>query len=100
MYFIVIRAAGPNWDHTLPMRDQRGWDEHAEFIELLAEEGFVILVGPLDAGSDFHRAMLLVDAENEEAVHTRLAPDPWTSMEMLTTTAVERWEILIGNLRS
>ncbi len=60
------------------MRAQDGWDEHAAFMEGLAEEGFILLGGVLDDG----RAMHVVEAESEEAVRARFAEDPWPE-EML-----------------
>src|SRR6476646_7105669 len=97
MYFAVVRQQGPNWDDALPMREQTGWDEHAAFIEALADEGFVVLVGPLVGAGKPHRALLVVDADTEETVHERLADDPWTTMRVLTTTEVDSWQIVIGD---
>ena len=34
----------------------------------------------------------VVDAESEEAIHARLAEDPW-GPEMLTTAKVEPWSV-------
>jgi uncharacterized protein YciI len=79
------------------MRQQDGWDEHAAFIDALAGAGFVVMAGPLRNLTKPHRSLLVVEAESEEAVHARLAEDPWTPTGMLVTTAIERWEILIGD---
>jgi hypothetical protein len=49
-YFAVIRERGENWNASLPMRQQEHWDEHAAFMDALAEEGFIILGGPLGDG--------------------------------------------------
>jgi hypothetical protein len=46
-YFLVERAKGPAWDHTRARREQEGWDANAAFMDALAEEGFVILGGPI-----------------------------------------------------
>ncbi len=50
------------------MREQDGWDEHAVFMEGLANDEFVTLGGVLADG----RAMHVVEAESEEAVRTPL----------------------------
>jgi uncharacterized protein YciI len=75
------------------MREQTSWDEHAAFMNALADEGFVVLGGPV---GDVDRFLLVVDAETEEAIHTRFADDPWTPTGMLRVASVEPWEILLG----
>ena len=75
------------------MREQERWDDHAAFMDGLAEAGFIVLGGPL---GDRSRFMHVVDAESEEEVEARFAADPWAPMDMLRTASVERWEILLG----
>ena len=58
----------------------------------LVDDGFVILGGPLGDGK---KVLLIVAAENEQELATRLADDPWTPLGVLRTTSVERWEILL-----
>jgi uncharacterized protein YciI len=92
-YYLVRRARGPAWDHGRRRREQDGWDEHAAFMDQLAEEGFVILGGPVGEG-DGGDALHVVDAENEAAIRARLAEDPWGE-DMLTITSVEPWSVLL-----
>jgi uncharacterized protein YciI len=92
-YYLVERAKGPAWDHTRPRREQPGWDEHAAFMDGLAEEGFVVLGGPIGEG-DGDNALLVVEADGEEAVRARLAEDPWPE-EVLTVESVRRWAVLL-----
>jgi uncharacterized protein YciI len=92
-YYAVERAKGPAWDHSRARREQEGWDEHAAFMDALAEEGFVILGGPLGEG-DGDNALLIVEAPDEATIHARLADDPWPD-EMLTTSSVRRWSVLL-----
>ena len=80
------------------MREQEGWAEHAEFMNSLAEEGVVVLAGPLGKGTPVYRTLLIFDAESERTIHARVEADPWTSLEVLTTVSVERWDVLIGEL--
>lgn len=67
----------------------------------LAEEGFLVLAGPLGDSESFrehvHRALLIVDAESEGTVRARLAADR-IRRGMLKLTAVDRWEILLGEI--
>ena len=94
-YFAVTRERGEAaWNATLPMRKQEKWDEHAAFMNALADEGFVVLGGPLGDGS---RTLLIVDAEDEAEITRRLADDPWTPMGLLRIATIEPWEILLSS---
>lgn len=92
--FAVTNLHGPAWDPTRALREQDAWDEHAAFMDGLADDGFVLLGGPL--GDD--RALLIVNAGSEEEVRERLARDPWTPMRMLRVESVAPWEVLLGEL--
>ena len=88
--FVVLRERGQAWDWARDMREQDGWEEHAAFMEGLAEEGFILLGGVLSDG----RAMHVVEAESEEQVRARFAEAPWP-VEMLNVATVTQWEILL-----
>ena len=92
-YFAVTRERGPAWNSSVPMRKQKRWNDHAAFMDALAEEGFVVLGGPLGEGES--RFLLIFNADSEKAVETRLAADPWTPMRLLQITKIEPWEILL-----
>ncbi|MGZ4400973.1 MAG: hypothetical protein ACXVYM_08885, partial [Gaiellaceae bacterium] len=53
MRFAVIRQTGPAWDHSRPLREQAQWSDHADFMNGLVEDGFVLIGGPLGDGSSF-----------------------------------------------
>ncbi len=82
-YFVVINEQGPAWDEKRSMRDQKGWDEHAVFMEALADEHFVVLGGPLKYLK--HRAMLVLNAPNEVVLRG-----------VLRTLEIYPWEVLLG----
>jgi uncharacterized protein YciI len=90
-HFLVDRAKGPAWDHSRPRREQEGWDEHAAFMDALVEEGFVVLGGPVGEG-DGENALLVVEADDEQTVRTRLAEDPWP-LDVLTIESVQPWSL-------
>jgi uncharacterized protein YciI len=90
--FVLIRERGPNWDHGRGLREQDAWDEHAAFMEALAEEGFIHLGGPL--GDD--HVMHVIVANSPEEVRDRLAADPWEPMGLLRNVSIERWHVLLG----
>ena len=90
-YFLVERGKGPAWDRSRGRREQHDWDEHAAFMDGLAEEGFVVLGGPIGDG-DGENTMLVIDASDEASVRARLAEDPWPE-EMLTIESIRSWSI-------
>lgn len=100
MLFAVIEERAANWQDGRPLREQPGWAEHAAFMDAVTEEGWVVLGGPLSDESDFHRALLIIEAESEAEIRARLAEDPWTPMEILRTAAIYRWTVLLGELGS
>jgi uncharacterized protein YciI len=91
-YFAMVRTRGERWDASRPMRQQKQWAEHAAFMDALADDGFVILGGPL--GEREERLLFIFAAENAGAVEERLADDPWTRLGIARTASVESWDIL------
>ena len=79
------------------MREQKGWDEHAAFMDALEADHFVVLGGPLKNYSK-HKAMLVVSAPNEQVLRNRLAEDPWIRTGTLLNVELYPWEILLGKL--
>jgi uncharacterized protein YciI len=92
-YYAVLREREENWDTRLPMRQQKQWNEHAAFMDALADDGFIILGGPLGDGEK--RFLHIIAAESEQAIEARLADDPWTPLRLLRTASIVRWEILL-----
>jgi uncharacterized protein YciI len=96
--FAVTREAGPAWAAG-GIFEQPALNEHAAFMNKLAEEGFVLFGGPL-ADSEYGcvRVLLIVDAASKPEILRRLADDPWVSTEQLRTTSIEAWKLLVGEL--
>ena len=92
IYYAVTQEWGDNWDPRRPMREQEKWNEHARFMNALAEDGFIVLGGPLD---DEEKVLLIINAESRQAVEARLADDPWRPMGIRRIAKIERWEILL-----
>jgi uncharacterized protein YciI len=90
--FAVIRVRGVRWRADRQMREQQAWQEHAAFMNGLAESRFIVRGGPLGAGE---RVLHIVEAESEEAIRERLAQDPWETMGILRTESVEPWQVLL-----
>jgi len=74
IYYAVLRERGENWNARLPMRQQEQWEKHAAFMDALADDGFVILGGPLGDGEE--KFLLIVAAESEQAIEVQLAAWP------------------------
>jgi uncharacterized protein YciI len=92
--FVLTMVNGPEYDRSRSRREQRGWDEHAAFMDGLLEEGFVVLGGPIGDGE---KVMLVVEAADEEAVRGRLGPDPWAAMGVLVIGSVQPWTIWLDS---
>jgi hypothetical protein len=60
-------------------------------MDALAEDGFVVLGGPLGE-VDTGPVLLVVRAESEEAIRERLAADPWPE-DLLTIESIEPWSV-------
>ena len=77
------------------MEGQSDWPAHARFMDQLVADGFVVLGGPLP---DEHRVVLVIEAESEAAVRSKLAEDPWAESH-LRTDSIERWTIRLDGRR-
>jgi uncharacterized protein YciI len=95
-YYAVIRERGSAWNASRAMREQERWAEHAAFMDELADSGFIVMGGPLGDGDN---TLLIVDAQSDEAIHERLAADPWTPMNMLSVARIDPWHVLLDSTR-
>ena len=91
LYAVRLERGGP-WDWSRELRDQDGWSEHAQFMNSLVEEGFILLGGPLANDRD---VLHVVSAPSEEAIRERLSQDNWAQNGMLTVNSIEAWTILL-----
>lgn len=99
-YYAVTRHAGPAWTDGKGAFEQPSVNDHAAFMNTLAEEGLLLFAGPL-AGSENERirVLLIADAPSEADIHRRLADDPWEHSQRIVTTSVEPWNLLVGAQR-
>jgi uncharacterized protein YciI len=94
-HFAVVVEQGPAWDRARGMREQAQWNEHAQFIDTLTEQNIILLAGPLGGRPTF-RELLIVRAEDERTVRSRLAEDPWHRSGTLRIAEIGPWQLLIG----
>ena len=86
-FLVILTQSGPEFDRSKPLEEQSGWDEHAQFMDGLVEDGFILLGGPLDGGP---RVAQVVEAESKQDVRATFARDPWsgTHLEVASVEAL------------
>lgn len=93
--YAVFGTRGPAWRDGVAMEEQAEWRAHADFMNALEAEGFVLLGGPLEGTRD---VLLVVRAENADDVLDRLAADPWARQGLLAVPRVTPWTLRLGSL--
>jgi len=93
-YVVRVERGGP-WDWSRDMRRQDGWEEHASYMDGIADEGFLLMAGPLEGDRE---TLWIVEADSEEDIRHRMGEDPWAANGMLRPVRVERWEVVIDTL--
>jgi hypothetical protein len=77
------------------MEQQDDWRGHADFMNALAAEGFVLLGGPLERTPD---ALLIIRANDADDIMQRLSGDSWTSKDLLRIARLHPWTLRLGSL--
>lgn len=93
--FAVTRSRGPAWNYSLSLEQQADWPGHADFMNALHAEGFVLLGGPLEGTSD---VLLIIRANEANEIHDRLSADSWTSRDLLRIKQIVPWALRLGSL--
>jgi hypothetical protein len=93
--YAVLNTRGPRWNHSLSMEEHEGWRTHADFMNALVAEGFIVLGGPLDGTRD---VLLIVRAESEVEAERRPAPDVWIPNGFLERRWIAPWTLRLGAL--
>ncbi|HEY2032416.1 MAG TPA: hypothetical protein VGH02_01885 [Rhizomicrobium sp.] len=91
--FFILRTRGANWDREKALEEQPDWNTHADFMNDLAKEGFIVLGGPLEGTPN---VLLLAMAESEEEIRERLAADIWAVDDLLRVERVAPWNLKLG----
>jgi hypothetical protein len=90
-YFVVENVWGPEWDASRGRREQKGWDEHARFMDKLVDEGVIVLGGPIGDVNGV-KTMLVCKVKDEAEIRAHLARDPWSGT-LLTIAGVQPWTV-------
>lgn len=95
--FAVVTTRGPNWNQSVGIREQAGWEEHAAFADRLVERGTTVLGGPIETGDPEVVALLLVNGRDEQEVREAFAADPWAGTGTLRYRAVYPWALWLDS---
>jgi uncharacterized protein YciI len=93
--FAVIRYHAEAWQHGKPLEQQVDWAAHADYMDRLYEQGFFVLVGPLETTDD---VLLIVRGESPEQIERCLQDDPWTQQGLLKTRQIAPWTLRLGSI--
>ncbi len=93
--FALIHTRGPAWNHSAPLEAQPEWAAHAEFMDSLVAEGFIVLGGPLEGSSE---VLLIFRANSEQEIEERLAGDPWHKNGLLASKQCWPWQLRLGSV--
>ena len=93
--FAVTRSLGPAWNYSLSLEQQDDWPTHAEFMNGLHEEGFVLVGGPLEGTSE---VLLIIRANDANEIRARLCADVWTDKDLLHVKRIVPWTVRLGSL--
>jgi uncharacterized protein YciI len=93
---LVTEERGSGWDPGREREQQDRWDDHADFMDGLAGDGFVVLGGPVGDGL---LVFLAVEAPDEVAVRETLAADPWMKADILRVARIEPWHVRLRGPR-
>jgi hypothetical protein len=94
-FHVLIHRSGPDYDRSLPLEQQSGWEEHAAFMDGLVDAGFIVLGGPL---GDEYRIVQVVEAASADQVRETLARDPWSNTH-LVVDSVDAWTLRLDARR-
>ena len=93
--FAVTRTRGPIWNSARALEEQEDWAGHAKFMNELQAKGFVVFGGPLDGTPDI---LLIIRAECEEEIRSRLAADSWSQNGLLRIKQIASWTLRLGKV--
>jgi uncharacterized protein len=90
--FVIIWAHGAAWAEDKTVREQAYWDEHAEFMDRLFENGTVIMGGPFSDGTG---SLVIVEAEEINEVSALFANDPFVVHQIFVFRDLKQWQLFL-----
>jgi len=94
MRVVVLWRAGPTWTSG-SVREQPGWDQHAEFIDALIANGTFVMGGPF---ADNSGSMSLLEGVTADEARRITAPDPFVENGVFVLDDVREWDVFVDEL--
>jgi uncharacterized protein YciI len=94
MRVVVVWRAGPTWTSD-GVREQPGWDEHAEFIDALVKKGTFVMGGPF---ADNSGSMSLLEGVSIDEARQIVADDPFVANGVFVLENVREWDVFVDEL--
>ncbi|TMM05320.1 MAG: hypothetical protein E6G02_07650 [Actinobacteria bacterium] len=91
---VVVWRAGPTWTSG-GVREQPGWDAHAEFIDALIANGTFVMGGPF---ADNSGSMSLLEGVNADEARRIIAGDPFVENGVFVLDEVREWDVFVDEL--
>ena len=91
---VVLWRAGPTWT-TGGVREQPRWDEHAEFIDALIENGTFVMGGPFADNSGSQSLWEGVDLDEARRI---VHEDPFMENGVFELEEIREWNIFVDEL--
>jgi uncharacterized protein YciI len=95
--FVILWAPGAAWIPGKTVREQAYWDEHAEFMDRLFENGTVIMGGPFSDGTG---SLVIVEGDDMNEVSTLFANDPFVVHQIFALRSLKQWQLFLDARRS
>lgn len=93
---VIVRfRAGTAWERGGAIREQPGWDAHAEFIDALVERGTMVMGGPY---SDNSGSMTLLDGVDAAEAERLVTQDPFIENGVFVLEEIRDWTIFVDEL--
>jgi uncharacterized protein YciI len=92
---VIVRwRAGPTWTRG-GVREQPGWDAHAEFIDALIAKGTFVMGGPF---SDNSGSMSLLEGVSADEARRIIEEDPFVENGVFVLDDVREWDVFVDEL--
>jgi len=91
---VVVWRAGPTWTSG-GVREQSRWDEHAEFIDALIEDGTFVMGGPF---ADNSGSLSLLEGVTVDEAREIIARDPFVENGVFVLDDLREWDVFVDEL--
>jgi uncharacterized protein YciI len=91
---VVVWRAGPTWTSG-GVREQPRWDEHADYIDDLIEQGIFVMGGPF---ADNSGSLSLLEGVSVEEARRIIADDPFVENGVFLLDDIREWDVFVDEL--